>query len=126
MTLLKGVRLLSGIDIRQAGFVYPNGYNGPLDLDPNTSVRDLVLAAYPRGVGVGAFRSAVELYRFDDPLFTATNLANAQALLTGTDDRAINVDLSALSVADLHTLFTGSRPVATSIRRRWNGRTPTT
>lgn len=107
VTLLKGVRLLSDINIRPAGFVYPNAYNGPLDLDPNVTVREMVLSAYPRGVGVGAFRSAVELYQFDDPLHTASNLANAQALLTGSDDRAINIDLSALSVADLHTLFTG-------------------
>lgn len=107
VTLLKGINLLSAIDIRPAGFVYPGGYNGPIDLDPPVSVRSLVLSAYPRGVGVGAYRSAVELYRFDDPMHTASNLANAQALLTGSDDRAINIDLSALSVADLHTLFGG-------------------
>lgn len=89
------------------GWVYQGGYNGPLDLDPNTTIRRLVSLAYRRGVGIGNFRSAIEVYMFDDPLKVETTLANAQADLTGANKTAINVDLTALTVANLDTLYAG-------------------
>jgi microcystin-dependent protein len=89
------------------GWVYQGGYNGPLDLDLNTSIRRLVSLVYPRAVGVGTFRSAIEVYWFDDPLKVEANLTAAQGDLTGSDKRAINVDLSALTVANLDTLYAG-------------------
>lgn len=103
--LYEGVRLGSEIGIKPAGFVYPGHYNGPLDLDAHTSVRELVLKAYPRGVGPGSFRSGIEVYRFDDPLYTVVTIAEARSVLTGTDNRSINIDVGTLSAADIDTLY---------------------
>jgi microcystin-dependent protein len=103
--LFTGTRLAAEIGIRAAGFVYPGHYNGPLDLDPTVSIRELVLQAYPRGVGPLTSRGNAELYRFDDPLISVANLAAAQALLTDGDNRSINIDISLLSAADLSTLY---------------------
>lgn len=103
--LFQGVRESFNKGFEPYGWVYNNAYNGPLDLDANTTVRELVSLAYPSAVGVGKFRSAIEVYRFTDPLYVAANLADAQAVLTGADKRAINIDLSALTVANLDTLY---------------------
>lgn len=103
--LFKGVRLCAAANLRPAGFVYPGLYNGPLTLDANTTIRNLVIQAYPRGVGVGSFRSAVDVYTFDAPLITAANLASAQSYLLTGDIRSINMDVSALTPAQLTDLY---------------------
>ena len=104
--LYEGVREFFNIGIEPDGWVYKDGFDGPLNLDQNVTIRALVMTVYPRGVGVNVFRSAIEVYRFDDPLYATTNLADAQAKLTGADRRAINIDLSVLTAAELETLFT--------------------
>ena len=109
-TLYKGVRLASEYGLRPAGFVYLGNYDGPLSVEPNVTIRELVAKAYARGVGVGSFRSAVELYRFDDPLYNVSSLATGRTLLTGADKRAINVNLTPLSAADINTLYSEIKP----------------
>jgi microcystin-dependent protein len=104
-TLFNGLRTFFNESVDPDGWFYNNGWNGPLDLEPATSVRELVAAAYKEGVGVGDFRSAVEVYRFDDPIHEFVDLAEAQTALAGSNKLAINGELSALSVADLNTLF---------------------
>lgn len=103
--LFTGVRVSAEADLRPAGFVYPAFYNGPLTLDPTTTIRECVQQAYPRGVGVRSHRSAVELHRYDDPLLTVATLADAEGYLLGSDKRSINIDVSALTNSEIHTLY---------------------
>jgi microcystin-dependent protein len=89
------------------GWVYQGNYNGPLDGDPNTTIRRLVSLVYPAAVLGRVYRSIIGVYIYDDPYYGVADLAAAQAHLTGADKRAANVDLSALSVSDLDNLYTG-------------------
>src|SRR5215471_8634416 len=104
VVLYTALRSFFSIGVIPDGWVYLNRWAGPLDLEPNVTVRQLVSLAYKVGVGVGTFRSAIEVYHFDDPLVVATDLANARTYLTGADRTAINIDLSALTAADILTL----------------------
>ena len=103
--LFTGVRLAAEADLRPAGFVYPQAYNGPPSDGDNFTIRECVQQAYPRGVGTRSFRSAVDVYRFDDPLVVVADLAGAQAQLTGSDMRSINIDVSALTQGEIYTLY---------------------
>jgi hypothetical protein len=104
-TLYSALRTAFAAFVKPDGWVYHNGYNGPFDGDATRTVRGAVANVFPRGVGIGSFRSAVEVYRFDDPLIVAANLADATTKLTLADNTAINIDLSALSNSDLNVLM---------------------
>lgn len=102
--LQNGVRKANDADVTLQGYIYPGGYNGPLDLEPSITVRDLVLEKFKSGVGVlGSRSAAVRTYNFDGPLLVAANAAEATSYLSS--NRSINIDLTALSVAELQTLF---------------------
>jgi hypothetical protein len=105
-------------EVRPIGFVYPSGYNGPLDLDVNTTILSLVAEVYKCGYGVNNWRGPIENYRYDRPLYVAADSTDATNILAA-NDLSINIDVSTLTGGQMVTVAAATRNAGTW----WGGET---